>query len=352
MKVLLAFDSFKGCLTAREACRAAAEAVREVLPQAQTIELPLSDGGEGLVACVRDRLPARVVEVKAHGPLMAPLVAEYLISADGTTAYMEMAATSGLTLVPADERDPMQATTYGVGEMILDAEQRGCRRIVMGIGGSATCDGGMGMLEALTAQGQPLPTCEVTVACDVTNPLYGPEGAAYVFAPQKGATPEQVQQLDHRLRAIARSAEEVGVASPELAHRPGTGAAGGLGYGLLAYLHAELRSGIDIILDLSDFDAHLRDADLVITGEGCSDSQTLMGKVPHGVLMRCRSRSVPCWLLSGAVSDPDGQLSSHFDRVASINEGDDRPLAVLMQKEVALANLRQSIAKHLTDNKS
>ena len=343
-KVVLAFDSFKGCISAREACEACAQGVREAWQNAVVVQVPLSDGGEGLVECVRRMLPTRSVAVEVHGPLMDMVEAEYAISADGKTAYMEMAAASGLTLVPPERRNPLKATTYGVGEMIADAVKRGCREIVMGIGGSATCDGGRGMVEALKDCRCLDMDCQVIAACDVNNPLFGKNGAAYVFAPQKGATPEQVETLDGRLRAFAKATEQAGRATPELAFSSGAGAAGGLGYALLAYLKAELHSGIDIMLDIAGFDAAIKDADLVITGEGKSDEQTLMGKVPYGVLKRCRKANIPVWLLSGMIDDATGRLAESFDLVMSNNEGDTRPLSVLMQPNVAKQNLKESVS--------
>ena len=390
-KVVLAFDSFKGCLSAQEACaavaegvravadkgvlaaaeeerpvaegerpvtaeerrttteerRATAEEVRRVTPDVEIVELPLSDGGEGLVACVKQLLPTSEVRLMVHGPLMEPIACSYALSADGKTAYMEMAAASGLTLVPEEKRNPLLTTTYGVGEMLVDAMGRGCESIVMGIGGSATCDAGEGMLKALWQAGYQQPSCRILVACDVDNPLYGVNGAAYVFAPQKGATPEQVALLDARLRHFAKQTEEAGIASTAMAHYPGAGAAGGLGYALLTYLHAELQSGIEIILNLAEFDTLIQDADLVITGEGKSDAQTMMGKVPCGVLKRCRQVGATCWLLSGAIDDSEGVLSGHFDIVKSINEGDTRPLSQLLLPEVAQENLRQTVQRLL-----
>ena len=345
MKIVLAFDSFKGCITAQEACHTAAMAIREVLPHSEVVECPLSDGGEGLVECVEKRLNVKHIHLKAHDPLMNIIDASYVISYDGKTAYMEMAATSGLTLVPEDKRNPMLTTTYGVGDMIIDAAKRGCKEIVMGIGGSATCDGGRGMIQCLTDNGYPLPSSllpHITVASDVTNPLYGELGASYVFAPQKGATPEQVKILDEKLREFAKEIETLGLATPSLALHPGTGAAGGLGYGLMAYLKAEMKSGIDIILSISAFDETITDASLIITGEGKSDSQTLMGKVPYGVLKHAKEHNIPVWLISGGIEN-EGLLAQHFDMVKSINEGDTRPLSMLLQSSIAKENLRKTI---------
>lgn len=357
-KIVLAFDSFKGCMTAEEACRTAAEAIHEVLPQAEVVECPLSDGGEGLVDCVEKMLSVKRVYLKAHDPLMNIIDASYVISNDGKTAYMEMAATSGLTLVPYEKRNPMLTTTYGVGDMIMDAARRGCKEIVMGIGGSATCDGGRGMIQCLKDNGYALPFTNtyhptsntqlphITVASDVTNPLYGKLGAAYVFAPQKGATPEQVKILDERLREFAKETENSGLATSDLALYPGAGAAGGLGYGLMAYLKAELKSGIEIILNINAFDDAINGASLIITGEGKSDVQTLMGKVPHGVLKHGKEHDIPVWLISGGIENEE-LLAQHFAVVKSINEGDERPLATLMQPDVAKGNLRDTVKQLL-----
>ncbi|MDO4496905.1 MAG: glycerate kinase [Bacteroidales bacterium] len=344
-KVILAFDSFKGCITAQEACQAAALGVHAVWPDAVTSEIPLSDGGEGLVKCIQQILPTQLVNLKVHGPLMQPIEATYALSPDGETAYMEMAAASGLPLVPLEQRDPTKTTTYGVGEMLADAMHRGCKHIIMGIGGSATCDAGRGMIDALKANHCLNTDCKVTVACDVSNPLFGPNGAAYIFAPQKGATPEQVEWLDLQLRAFDKETIKAGIATPDLAEYPGAGAAGGLGFALLAYLKAELHSGINIVLNLVNFEAAIKDADLVITGEGKSDHQTLMGKVPQGVLTMSQKAGVPVWLLSGAIEDASGLLKQHFNLIKSINEGDNRELSELMKPQIAKENMTKTITR-------
>ena len=357
MKIITAFDSFKGCMSATDACHAATEGLLSIDPSAEVVCLPLSDGGEGMVSCITEALHLSQVSVMVHGPLMEEIEATYALSDDGMTAYMEMAAASGLPLVPQDKRNPMLTTTFGVGEMLIDAVRRGCRRVVMGIGGSATCDGGKGMIKALQEYSVSLLPIEVIVASDVDNPLYGERGAAYIFAPQKGATPEQVVLLDQRLRDFARKTEREGWASPEHAQHPGAGAAGGLGYALMAYLKARLCSGIDLILDTICFDQQVTDADIVITGEGKSDSQTLMGKVPMGVLRRTlgsTDKKQPTsdkkvFLLSGAVEDKESLLYAGFASVLSINEGDARPLSMLMQREVAIQNLTSTIKKLLNN---
>lgn len=351
-RIILAFDSFKECITAREACEAARRGVLEALPEAEVVMLPMSDGGEGLVSCLAPLMDLTWREIDAHDALMRPIKARYALTADGTTAIMEMAATCGLGLIAPEDRDIMRATTYGVGEMLLDAAAMGVEHIVIGIGGSATCDGGRGMMECLQQAPEGWPAgLHITMVCDVTNPLYGPDGAAYVFAPQKGATPEQVEMLDHRLREIARDAESRG-AAPSKVYHPGAGAAGGLGYGLMVGLGAEMSMGTSAVLELLDFKRHVIGADLVITGEGKSDRQTLCGKVPLGILFHTRSalyaRSeamVPVHICSGAIEDADALLHEGFASVRSINAGDTRPLATLLRPEVACENLREAVRR-------
>lgn len=357
-------------MTAKDACHAATSGLHERYvqdcPNAEILCLPMSDGGEGMVECIAEAIDVERVNVEVHDPLMQMIEAQYAVSADGTTAYMEMAAASGLTLVPKDKRNPMLTTTYGVGEMILDAVERGCKQIVMGIGGSATCDGGKGMVECLDGH-LPLPI-DIIVASDVCNPLYGENGAAFVFAPQKGATPEQVKLLDEQLRNFARETESKGIALPDLAHHPGAGAAGGLGYGLMAYLGATLLSGIDFLLDTIQFDEQIKGADFILTGEGQSDKQTLLGKtmikqeksdtchdyaereqtmlptkVPEGILKRAMKQNIPVHLISGAIENATELKEAGFASVHSINENDDRPLDILMQKDVAQANMKATV---------
>lgn len=347
MKIIIAFDSFKECMTSAEACEAARLGVLDSVPDAEVIMLPLSDGGEGLTACLASPLDLRWRTIAVHDALMSPVEARYTLTADGRTAVMEMAAACGLGLIPPACRDVMSATTFGVGEMMLDAVQQGAQRILLGIGGSATCDGGRGMMEVLREHLACFEGVEVTVACDVTNPLYGPDGAAFVFAPQKGATPEQVVLLDQRLRDFARDCEADG-ASPALKHHPGAGAAGGLGYGLMVLLGARLTSGIECVLNALNFDAHLQGASMVITGEGKSDCQTLHGKVPMGVLQRAKGYGVPVALLSGNIENAEALTATGFHVVRSINDSDSRPLAELLRKEVAHQNLRTSVSSLLS----
>ena len=347
MKIVAAFDSFKGCLTARQACEAALEAVLSQHPQAQVSALPLSDGGEGLVDSLRDLPGMHSRRSRVRGPLGDGVEAEYL--SDGETAVIEVAAACGLTLVEASRRDVMKADTYGVGQLIADALKGGCRRLVIGLGGTATCDGGCAMVEALRDGGVDMKAlgAEVVLASDVNNPLCGPEGAARVFAPQKGATAAQVEELEERLCSFACKTEEEGWAPPELARHPGAGAAGGLGYALMAYLGARMQSGIETVLSQLRFDEAVKGADLVLTGEGRSDRQTLMGKAPVGVLHHGIKVGVPVALLSGAVDDEAALKAAGFAFVESINAGDPRPLEELMRPETATAQLQEAVRRVL-----
>ena len=325
MKIVLAFDSFKGCLSAEDVCRAAKEGILSVREDAEVVSMPLSDGGEGLVQCFLRMGKAREVSVKVHGPLMEEVEATYALSHDGETAYMEMASACGLTLVPEDKRNVMDATTYGLGEMMADAWERGVRHIVLST------------------------RSILTIACDVDNPLYGEEGAAYVFAPQKGANPEQVKLLDERLKAFAKETEEQGMATPEDAFHPGAGAAGGLGYALLTYLGAELKQGVDVVLDACEFDDVLKGGDVVITGEGCSDEQTTRGKVAAGVLKRAKQQGVKTVLMSGQIKEREMLVAYGFDTLYGINEGEERPLSELMNPDVAKENIRKTCQRMMQE---
>ena len=348
---LLAFDSFKSCLSASEACQAAAEGIRARFPDAHIVSLPVSDGGEGMVDALASTLALTKVCAIIHNPLMQPCAAVYALSADGGTAYIESAAACGFATFPKSPDSPLLPlreagrVSYGLGELILHAISRGSRRLYIGLGGTATCDGGRGMIECLKPH-LPLPA-EVIGISDVRNPLYGPQGAAYVFGPQKGATPEQLPILDQDLRKFAEETVRSGLATPTLAEQPGAGAAGGIGYALMAYLHATLVPGIDFLLDALDFNRHLSTARLVITGEGHSDRQTLMGKAPYGILRRCQALQpqTPVHLLSGAVSDVDALLAAGFASATSVNEEDPRPLSVLLRPDVARTNISRAISK-------
>ncbi|MDQ2686943.1 MAG: glycerate kinase [Armatimonadota bacterium] len=330
MKIILAPDSFKGSLSAREAAEALAAGIRRVRPDAHVVLVPLADGGEGTLEAFLTATSGRRVSVDVRGPLGAPVGAAFGLLHAGQTAVVEMALASGLGLIPTDARDPKTASTYGVGELLLAATDAGATEIIVGLGGSATNDGGAGALQALgvrflASNGQSLPSgigggdlsrvaridisamrfpvgqVRVTLASDVTNPLLGPTGASAVYGPQKGANSHMVAELDAALTHFAQIVRrDLGV---DVAERPGAGAAGGLGYGLMAALGAKMHSGIDLVLDAVGFEAQARDADWVWTGEGRIDRQTAQGKAIAGVLARCAKLGGPPVLAFGGSVD-------------------------------------------------
>lgn len=307
MNVVIAIDSFKGSLSSLEAGDAAKRGVLKSDPRAQAVVRPLADGGEGTVEALVQGMGGHICKVTVTGPLENPVEAEYGILGDNT-AVMEMSAAAGITLVPDKMRNPLYTTTYGVGEIIKDAIQKGCRKFLVGIGGSATNDGGMGMLQALgyeflDEEGKEVPLgargleyltqikdekvlpqlkeCKFRVACDVENPLCGAQGSSAVYGPQKGADAEMIDKMDKWLEAYA---ELAGRSFPKAdAKRPGTGAAGGLGFAFLTFTDSVLESGIQIILEETRLEDYIKEADVVITGEGRLDGQTAMGKAPVGV---------------------------------------------------------------------
>ncbi len=343
MKVVVAIDSLKGCLTSQEANRAAVAGVRQGMPGAEVVGIPVSDGGEGFLDAFQSAWGGEKVEVEVMDPLMRPVVAPYLLRGD--TAIIEMAKASGLTLLRLEERNPMRATSYGTGQLVADAVRRGSKHVVVGLGGSATSDCGMGMIRAIIdafAKGgtwddvRVLDDVRFTIATDVTNPLCGENGAAYVFAPQKGATPEMVVSLDARAQRFAEvSARHFGY---DRQNEQGAGAAGGLGYAFLQYMKAACRSGIDLLLDAVHFDEVLKDADIVITGEGSADRQTLMGKLPFGILQRAKAQGVPVCLIAGRIADRPELLAAGFQHVMCIN-APDLPIEEAMKPAVARENI-------------
>jgi glycerate kinase len=347
VKVVVAPDSFKGSLTAVEVAEAMARGVRAVFPDAEVDAVPIADGGEGTVDALVLATGGRVREAEVHGPLGEPVRARWGVLGGGDTAVIEMAAASGLPLVPPARRDPRVTTTRGTGELVRAALDAGLRRLVVGIGGSATNDGGTGFARALGARfldagGEELPEggaalarlaridsggldprlagAELLVACDVDNPLTGPRGASAVYGPQKGATPAMVRALD---AALARYAEVAArVTGRDVAGRAGAGAAGGLGAGLLFFTPAQLRPGVAIVLEATGFDRRVRGADLVLTGEGRTDEQTAMGKAPAGVAAAAKRHGVPVVCLSGGLGEgADRVLDVGIDAVASTAPG-------------------------------
>ncbi len=338
MKIVIAPDSFKENLTSLEVASALERGIKRVRPRAKCIKVPMADGGEGTVQSLVDATAGKIVKKRVMGPLGEPVTARYGILGDGTTAAIEMAEASGLPLVPRERRDPLRATTYGTGELILDAIERGVSAIIIGIGGSATVDGGTGMAQALGVSflggnGQAIvePACgglleriteidahgldprvrktRITIACDVENPLCGPRGAARVFGPQKGATPEMVEVLDRSLRHLAMLIKrDLGI---DVLRVAGGGAAGGLGAGLIAFARAKLKRGVDLVIDAVDLGKHLRGADLVITGEGRVDSQTAFGKTPAGVAKAARKLKIPVVAIGGGLADDARGVFEH-----------------------------------------
>lgn len=343
-KIVLAIDSFKGCLSSQQVEEAVRRGLQVALPACQVVCVPVSDGGEGILPVLVRLSGARYDCAEVSGPLGQPVTARYAMGSDRLhTAYIELASASGLPLVAPEQRDPLRTTTLGVGQLILHALSKGCRHVILGIGGSATNDAAMGLLSALgirflDREGKLLPGCGASLAavasidrsritpllkgitmdvvCDVASPFFGPEGAAYVFAPQKGASPTVVKQLDEGLRSLAGVLyQTTGVDVQQL---PGAGAAGGVGGALAALLGAQLLPGIDYVLDALQFDHLIAGADLVITGEGHADAQSLMGKVVSGVLKRTRAHHVPVVLLCGAYDDPEALYAADVTAIFPI----------------------------------
>ena len=347
MKIVVAIDSFKGCLTSKEANQAAAEGIRTNWPDAEVVQVPVSDGGEGFMEAFHTAIGGDLVELMVRDPLMRPISAQYLLN--GQLAVIEIAQASGLTLLTREERNPMVATSYGTGQLVADAVRRGAEHIIVGLGGSATSDAGIGMLRALidnfAKHGEwddieELKHIRFTIASDVKNPLCGVNGAAHVFAPQKGASPEMVLQLDNRARKFADvSAKHFGYDRSE---QEGAGAAGGLGYALLQYMNADCKPGIELLLDTIRFREIVKDANLVITGEGSADRQTLMGKLPMGILKQ--SDHVPVCLIAGRISDKQELLNAGFAHVECINPKG-ISLEEAMRKEVATQNIIDTVRK-------
>ncbi len=370
-KIIIAPDSFKGSLTAQEVADAMEQGVRRVLgDEVEIIKLPIADGGEGTMEILVRALAGERVVVAVHDPLMRIIQASYGI-VGGDTAVIEMAAASGLTLLAAEERNPMNTSTFGFGEMIADALRRGCRNFMLCIGGSATNDGGVGMLQALGYRfynkgGLPispvggellniayidtsaiLPELKKScfkVACDVTNPFYGHEGAAYVYAPQKGADPQMVEQLDAGLRHLAALISRT--FSIDINAVPGSGAAGGLGGGLYAFLSAQLLPGIEMVLDTLNFEQMIEGADMIITGEGKIDAQTAMGKAVSGVLRRAQRQAIPVIALAGLVEDESVLQQFGFAGIYAIHPVN-TPLKQAMLPDFSISNIEDTLARIL-----
>lgn len=327
MKVVIAIDSFKGSLSSLQAGTAAATGIYRVDPKVETVVRPLADGGEGTVQALTEGLGGRLVSVSVTGPAGKQVICPYGIIDRTQTAIIEMSGAAGITQVHGDEKNPLYTTTYGVGEVICDAIRNGCHRFIIGIGGSATNDGGIGMLQALgygflNKDGQQVPfgaiglkeletitdtyvlpelaECEFKIACDVTNPLCGENGCSAVYGPQKGANPSMIMEMDKWLRYYAALArEKFPKANP---NEPGTGAAGGLGFAFLTFTNAVLESGIKIVLEETKLESYVKGADVVVTGEGRLDFQTAMGKAPVGVAGLAKKFDIPVLAFAGSVT--------------------------------------------------
>ncbi len=368
MKVVIAIDSFKGSLSSMEAGNTIQSAVRKVKPDAEVIVKPLADGGEGTTDSLIEGLGGERINVTVTGPLGAPVEASYGYLADTKTAVLEMASAAGITLVPDAQKDPLRASTFGVGELILHAVQKGCRNFIIGIGGSATNDGGIGMLRALgyeflDAQGRDvgeggqalakvqtirtaqvpavLKDCQFRIACDVNNPLCGPNGATAIYGPQKGVTQEMMPALDRGMTHFANITEAAFSCSHT--ETPGAGAAGGLGFAFLCYLNGTLTPGIDLVLDAVGLEKELEDADIVITGEGRLDHQTAMGKAPVGVAKRAKKYGAKVIAFAGSVTEGasacnDAGIDAFFPILRSITT-----LEEAMEPAHARANLSASV---------
>lgn len=336
MKVVVAIDSFKGSLTSLQAGSAVQEVIKIVDPKAEVVVRPLADGGEGTVDALSALPSAQKITVSVTGPLGMPVNAQYCMIPDMNLAVIEMASAAGITLVAPDQRDPLNTTTYGVGELICDAIGRGCREFLIGIGGSATNDGGAGMLSALgfgflDKEGKPislgakglaqlhsidttcvmpeLSACKFRVACDVSNPLCGENGCSAIFAPQKGGTPDMIRQMDKWLQSYGQIAKKVNSAADM--NLPGAGAAGGLGFAFAAFLDATLEPGVAIVLDETNLEEYIQDADIVVTGEGRLDRQTVMGKAPIGVAKLAKKYGKKVIAFCGCVTDGTEICNEH-----------------------------------------
>lgn len=365
-KIIIAPDSFKGSLTSTEVADAIEAGILKIFPNCETVKIPIADGGEGTCDTLVKAMNGKKIKVWVHDPLMRQIEVEYGWVNDEKIAIMEMAAASGITLLRKHEQNPTVTTTFGMGEMIKDALLRGSRQFLIGIGGSATNDAGTGMLRSLgfrfldkdgkevdgtggtlyqiveidESEAMPeLVDAHFSIACDVNNPFCGPDGAAYVFAQQKGADKEMMKELDDGMEHFRKLIEfKKGVDLNTIA---GAGAAGGLGGGCVAFLNAQLIPGIEMILEAVQFEKHLQNADLVITGEGKLDKQTVMGKAASGILEAATRNNVPVIALGGSVEDMEELKASGFHSVFSINS-ESTSLEEAMKSEVAKKNVERT----------
>lgn len=367
MKIVLAIDSFKGSLTSKEVEDIVSQELKDIAPDTNIVSIPIADGGEGFLSTIARNLPTQTHYTHAHNPCMEIIKAPYNISEDGETAYIEMAGISGLPLIRENQRNPMKTTSFGTGELIKDALDKGCRRFIIGIGGSATNDAGTGMLQALgfrfldkegnplgqggeilekiasidhTNQHPKLKNAHFIVACDVKNPFYGPHGAVHIFARQKGADDNAIASLERRMQRFAQLL--MSHTGKDINAIAGSGAAGGLGGGMAAFLNCELKSGAEILLDISGFHKKSGKADLIITGEGKIDKQILMGKLPYHILQAGIKKGIPVIAIAGQVEDKDKLLHAGFDSIYQATP-DSMNLKEAMKPEIAKENIRKTI---------
>lgn len=369
MKIVIAVDSFKGCLSSSSIAKAVEEGIFNTLPECEVIKVPIADGGEGTVEALVDATQGKKITLPVHNPLMQPIHAGYGMTGDGRTAIIEMSAASGLDLIPLKPGNIMNTTTYGTGEMIADAIKRGCRNFIIGVGGSATNDAGTGMMQALgvrftddtgkevekggkslsairhiDTQNQlpELQDCTFHIATDVTNPFYGPQGAACIFGPQKGGDEEQIKILDRGMKHLAGLIFET--TGKDISYLPGSGAGGGMGGGCVAFLQATISSGIELIMDYLRFDELIQGADLLITGEGRMDRQTLFGKVPVGIARAAASRHIPVIAITGQV-DTTADKALREAGLSAIFPIHPAPISLekAMQPDYAYRNIRRTV---------
>ena len=365
MKIVIASDSFKENLTSLQVAACIEKGIKKVLPKAKVIKVPMADGGEGTVQALVDATGGKFARKKVTGPDGKKVSAHYGLLGDGVTGVIEMAEASGLHLVAKKERNPLKATTYGTGELIVDAMNKGIKTIIIGLGGSATVDGGAGMAQALgvrflnksgkeitehlgggmltkiatidMSQVNPLvKKTQIIIASDVINPLAGKKGAAYVFGPQKGASPAQVKTLDDNLKYFGQLIKKQ--LKKDVASKPGAGAAGGLGAALMAFTRSKMKRGVDLVVDITELKKHLKGADLVITGEGRVDFQTAFGKTPSGVAKAAKKFKVPVVAIGGCLTDDANGVFEHGIH------GLDSAAAKDMSFEMAIKDSRKHLA--------
>jgi len=374
MKIVVAPDSFKGSLTAVEVSDAIEQGVREIFPEAEIVKIPMADGGDGTVQCLVNATEGEILREKVTDPLGDKVLASYGILGDKKTAVIEMAEASGLTLVPENKRNPLITTTYGTGQLIKSALDQGCRKMIIGIGGSATNDGGAGMVQALGVKlldkngeeigfgggelkkifridtkylDNRLSETKVLIASDVSNPLCGSKGASRIYGPQKGATPEEIEKLDESLAHFAEIIKRD--LHKNVKDIPGAGAAGGLGASLMAFLNAELRPGIEIIIEIVKLEQAIKDADLVITGEGKIDSQTIYGKAPIGVAKIAKKYNIPVIAVAAIIGDDADIVHQHgIDNLIKVSEP---PMSLTEPKSKKVGLVKRSVKQFLERKK-